>query len=64
MWFRESVQILMIFSPGQQSRRDILQLNREFEHFINDPEAIVKILQEPTYDNFVQTMETVILSLV
>ena len=54
----------MIFSPGQQSRRDILQLNREFEHFINDPEAIVKILQEPTYDNFVQTMETVILSLV
>lgn len=57
IWFRESVQCLIMISLGEKEKEDLLLFTNCFEHFLNDSLNSMDMLKTCEYDNFMKCLE-------
>lgn len=60
IWFRESVQCFIMLSVGKNEKEDILLFQEPFAEFLNNNKAMLRMLEVPTYDNFIECLLTAI----
>lgn len=54
VWFRKSVQIVIVFGLGRIRKTEALECVRSFEKIIMDYRFIMHLLKHPTHENFIE----------
>lgn len=56
VWFRKSVQIVIVFGLGKNHKKEAIECVRNFEKIIMDYRFVIRLLKHPTHENFIHTV--------
>lgn len=60
IFFREAIQCVIVLILGNDHKEDLLLFGGEFEHWINNGRAMMELLHNLTYENFISCLENYI----